>query len=329
METGLAGWIEIFRVGKQTDSKGVERTFTEADLDQMVQNAWGSSPIPHVITHKELYSPFAYAQAVELRREADKLLARSANIEPQFEKLVADGRLYSRSVRMIPTEQGWKITHIAWLGAEPPAIDGLAPIQFSAEPSAIDFSFPTKPTSPEGAPVNDKTNSGGGAGLTQADIDAAVEKAKRETAADFAQDKARLEAELKLERDNQRKALWQDRINTTIRDGRLTPAQAEGMAEFALGLSDGAIEFARNTGGKDEVVKVASDKWFVDFVAKLPKQVAMAHGGNRCGVGGSGVDLQDADAIAKVAVEYQAEMLKKGITISASAAVAHVTKGDK
>ncbi len=63
-------------------------------------------------------------------------------------------------------------------------------------------------------------------------------------------------------------------------------------------------------------------------MARLPKQVAMAADG-----GGSdandAMDIGDADAIARAAVEYQAAMQAKGIVIGASAAVAHVTKGGK
>lgn len=321
--TGLTGWLEIFKSGTHTDSKGVDRTFTNADLELIVNNSWSSLPIPHVITHQELYSPFAYAQAVELCREGDSIYARNANIEPQFEKLVKEGRLYSRSVRLMPVENGWKITHIAWLGAEPPAVEGLAPVQFSSANTSIDFSF--NAYKPEKIVVSDKGS--GGAGFTQADIDAAKEAAKREAAADFSREKAKLEAELKVERDNQRKVIWKGRIDAAIREGRLTPAQAEGMAEFALGLPVDAIEFSRG-GDKPETVKTTGEQWFIDFMARLPKQVAMAADG-----GGSdandAMDIGDADAIARAAVEYQAAMQAKGIVIGASAAVAHVTKGGK
>lgn len=323
---GLTDWIEIFRIGKQTDSKGVERTFGEADLFQIVDNFRYCAPVPHVITHQELYSPFAYAQIVDLKVENGVLLAKSANIEPQFEKLVADGRLYSRSVRLIPTEKGWKLTHLAWLGAEPPAVEGLAPVQFAAADNAIDFSLSTI-RKPEGSVVSDK-GSGGSAGFTQADLDAAKDAAKREAVAEFSREKARLEAELKVERDNQRKVVWKGRIDAAIREGRLTPAQAEGMAEFALGLPSESIEFSRG-GDKPETVKTTGEQWFIDFMARLPKQVAMAKDANDQATKNTGLDMDNADAIAAAAVEYQAVMQQKGITISASAAVAHVTKGGK
>jgi hypothetical protein len=101
------------------------------------------------------------------------------------------------------------------------------------------------------------------------------------------------------------------------------------MTEFALQLPADAIEFSRGTTDKPETIKVGNDQWFADFVAKLPKQVAMAKDANHQGDNSTGLDMDNADAIAAAAVEYQAVMQQKGITISASAAVAHVTKGDK
>lgn len=138
---GLADWVEVFRAGGQTDSQGRTRTFTQADLDQVVANHDPAHPAPHVITHKELYSPFAYAQAAELKREGDSLYLKSKNVEPQFEKLIQDGRLYERSVRLLPTPKGWKLGHIAWLGAEPPAVEGMAPVSFSADAAGFDFTM--------------------------------------------------------------------------------------------------------------------------------------------------------------------------------------------
>ncbi|EIJ33327.1 hypothetical protein Thini_0690 [Thiothrix nivea DSM 5205] len=324
--SGLAGWLEIFRAGTRADSKGVERTFTQADLEQIVNNSWSGDPIPHVITHQELYSPFAYAKSPEIRVNGDLIESRQTDIEPQFEKLVKDGRLYSRSVRMIPTERGWKITHIAWLGAEPPAVEGLAPVQFSADGNPVDFSYPIKSTSPEDG-MTDKGKSGGDAGYTQADVDRMVNEAKQAAAAEFSSQKAALEAELKVERDSKARAEWQATIDKACTEGRLTPAQAEGMADFALQLPATAIEFSRGDDSNKSTVKTDAKQWFADFVGKLPKQVAMASDAG--GDGQPGVDKTDADAIASAAVEYQAAMSQKGIIISASQAVAHVVGGSK
>lgn len=140
---GLTDWVEIFKAGKQTDSKGRTQEFTATDLDQVVSNLDPTHPPKHVITHRELYSPFGYGDIVELKRDGDSLFARSDNIEPQFDALVKNGRLPERSVRLVPSDQGWKLGHLAWLGAEPPAVEGLAPVQYSANADEV-FEFTMK-----------------------------------------------------------------------------------------------------------------------------------------------------------------------------------------
>ncbi len=134
---GLTDWFPVFRAGRQTDSRGRTAHYSRDDLDQMVANHDPAHPAPHVITHKELYSPFAYARTAELKREGDVLFAKAADVEPQFERLVKDGRLSERSVRIRKTDKGWSVGHIAWLGAEPPAVEGLAPVQFEQDEQSV------------------------------------------------------------------------------------------------------------------------------------------------------------------------------------------------
>lgn len=144
---GLTDWFPVFRAGRQTDSLGRTAQYTRDDLDQMVANHDPAHPAPHVITHKELYSPFAYARTAGLKRDGDVLLAKAEDVDPQFEKLVRDGRLSERSVRIRKTDQGWRVGHIAWLGAEPPAVEGLAPVQFEQDDqSAHDYQMDTLAT---------------------------------------------------------------------------------------------------------------------------------------------------------------------------------------
>lgn len=136
---GLTDWVEIFRAGTQTSSNGTTQTFSETDLDQMVANHSSDHAIPHVITHNEMYSPFSYASGKELKREGKSLYVKSDQVEPQFSKLLEEGRLFNRSIRLTPAEQGYQVAHIAWLGAEPPAVKGMAPVSFADTASGLDF----------------------------------------------------------------------------------------------------------------------------------------------------------------------------------------------
>lgn len=135
--SGLENWFPIFRSGTHTDSSGRTSTFTDADLDGIVERYdSASSPAPCVITHDELYSPFAYGQIGEIKNADGVLQAKCkpGSVEPQFERLVADGNLYNRSVQLLPERDsgGYRLGHVAFLGAEPPAVQGMEPIQMSA-----------------------------------------------------------------------------------------------------------------------------------------------------------------------------------------------------
>ena len=128
--SGLSDWFTVFCAGTHTDSKRRTATFTREDLDGIVDAYDPEQPSPCVITHQELYSPFGYAQVEALRRDGDMLQARCAadSIEPQFASLVEDGRLQNRSVQLLPqADGGYRLGHVAFLGAEPPAVEGLAP----------------------------------------------------------------------------------------------------------------------------------------------------------------------------------------------------------
>lgn len=372
---GLGDWVHIFSAGEQTDSKGRKHNFTQADLDSVIANHDAVHPAPHVITHKELYSPFAFGQSAELKRDGDHLYVKSKNINPDFEKLVEKGALYERSVRLVPMENGgWKLGHIAWLGAEPPAVEGLEPVQFSAEPEALDFAMSNDTYTPnvlvkmlrrfrewmigeksieaadrvipeyELESLADHVNylreqnrkpspefSQQPEGdiempFTQEQLDAAVAQAKADAAAEFEQSQTTLQAQLDAERRKNRAAEFSRDVDALIDAGKLTPAQAQGMSDFMLQLSDAddaAFEFS---AGEAQTVKKNPLQWFRDFAAALPKQVDL---GERGAGEKSDVDMTDASALAKAAADYQAAERAKGVEISVTTAMSHVLKGAK
>lgn len=139
----LKGWVEIFRAGTHTDSKGVEFKASQADLDQIVANhALGRAPA--VIGHPKSNGP-AYAWTKDLRRDGDSLFAAFDDINPAFDDGVALGAYRNRSIRVIrDSKHGLRLRHVGWLGAEPPAIDGLSPdaVDFSADEDGVEsFDF--------------------------------------------------------------------------------------------------------------------------------------------------------------------------------------------
>lgn len=173
--------------------------------------------------------------------------------------------------------------------------------------------------------------------FTQEQLDAAVAKAtaaaeaagkaagKQEAEAAFAQEKTTLEAQLLAEKKLKAKGEWDGKVKALIAEGKLTPAQAEGLSEFALTLPESTLEFSRGDGDGKQTVKTATRDWFADFLKALPKQVAMKKDAKTGGDDGESGDwTQDPEKVAAKAVEYQAEQRSKGLEISTAAAVNHV-----
>lgn len=139
---GLRGFVEVFKAGTHTDSKGRQITFSHVDVDQMIANhQLGAAPA--VIGHPKDTAP-AYAQVEEYKREGDSLFAKFTKINPAFEAGVESGAYFNRSVSVFKDGQrGWRVRHVGWLGAAPPAIDGLQPVEFSAaDENCFEFSAP-------------------------------------------------------------------------------------------------------------------------------------------------------------------------------------------
>ena len=127
---GLDDWVEVFYSGDHTDSKGQAISFTHADLDQMVANVALGKP-PAVLGHPKHDDP-AYGWA-DLRRDGDSLYAKFSDLDPRFVAGVDSGAYRNRSVYVLKDKaHGWRVRHIGWLGAAPPALDGLQGLAYQA-----------------------------------------------------------------------------------------------------------------------------------------------------------------------------------------------------
>ena len=361
--SGLADWFSIFRAGQHTSSDGVTRRFSRGDLDKIIERYDGSSsPSPCVITHDEVYSPFAWAQVDALKRDGDVLLAqcKPETIEPQFAELVEGGRLYNRSVQLLPAGgggEGWRLGHVAFLGAEPPAVNGLEPIRFAA--SGVTFEAEEAwealegkreradiwsalrklaekvfgPTDADGivkqwAVDEAREEAGRAAAEAERQEEEMATREKKETAeyAKLEAEKARLEAErgeLAAKRLEFAREAAVKRVEALLEAGKLTPATAEGLAEFAVRIdaaTEGVIEFSK--GG--EKVKTRPSEYLFSLVEA---SAASSPLGNEIAGGrtNGGVDIEDAGSIREAALEYQAAERNKGRMVSDTAAVQHVT----
>jgi hypothetical protein len=108
-------------------------------------------------------------------------------------------------------------------------------------------------------------------------------------------------------------------VDGLVKDGRVLPAQRDGLVHFMAGLQvDGIVEF----GEGDKAVKKPATEWFRSYLASQPKIVDFTERGK------DGVTAGDLSAveISRRAVEFQESEKKAGREISVTAAVTHVTQ---
>lgn len=378
---GFDNWVEVFEGGQQTDSKGVTREFTDAQLDEVVAN---HKPAPIVIGHPKTDSP-AYGWTESLRRVGKKLEAKFGNVQAAFAKMVEDKRFPNRSVKFRLGPKGLELVHVGWLGAAPPAIEGLKPVEFAAGDDGMEFEFAARegyalrllagglrrmrefllvkfgqeeadayapdyqiselerlgaeiddtqrplfaaPQPKEDINVDkkdgkDKKGDDSVQTFSQADIDNARQEGA--AAADTERKlREKAEAELAEFRRGAAKTKAENQVKQWVEtDRKLTPAQAEGLAEFMAALGDELlIEFSAH-GAKegDAPVKVSQAEFIRRFVDKLvPKIEFGRHGADV----DPSVDVGDTSAILASAQEYQRKQAEAGHVIDIARAINHI-----
>lgn len=132
-------WFEVFTAGTHTDSAGNKREWTEADLDKIVANYNGQTAheAPLVVGHPEHNSP-SFGWVESLKREGKRLLAKAKDVMPEFADLVKKRTYPKRSISLYPD---MTLRHIGFLGGMPPAVKGLADIQFKTGEQASTYEF--------------------------------------------------------------------------------------------------------------------------------------------------------------------------------------------
>ena len=279
----LPDGIEIFRPGRHTDDQGIAHHFSEADVDGMAASynpALREAPL--TVGHpKDNLPAYGWVKAVS-RNAAGVLAITPHNVEPQFAEMVADKRFPKRSASFYPpqspnnpTPGKWYLRHVAFLGAQPPAIAGLKDIQFSEDDAGGAVSF----SEIEPAPSTPQES----LSMTEAEIKAmqeqlAAEKKAREKAeADAAESKkkadtAQAETASFAERARaDRKAGFVSFAETQVEAGRLLPKDKAMTVATLDALADAQpVEFAEG----DTTRKVSPAQWLQDLIAKAPPAVS-------------------------------------------------------
>ena len=295
----LPDGIEIFRPGRHIDDQGVAHNFSDSDVDGMAASynpALREAPL--TVGHPKDNLP-AYGWVKAVARNADGVLAITPhNVEPQFAEMVAAKRFPKRSACFYPpqapnnpTPGKWYLRHVAFLGAQPPAIAGLKDIQFSEDDAggAVSFSESAEPSTPQES-----------LSMTEAEIKAmqeqlAVEKKAREEAEAkaVAESKRATEAEAatasfaeKARAD--RKAGFVSFAETQVGAGRVLPKDKDMVVATLEVLADAQpVEFAEG----DTTRKVSPAQWFQDLFASAKPVVNFGEF-----AGGSGQSAAQAGA---------------------------------
>jgi len=136
-------WIEIFRTGTQMDSAGVEKEWSEAELQAMATkyNDQSEHEAPIVVGHAKNNEP-AYGWVDKLKQEGSKLFASLKQVDTKFKELVNKGRYKTVSMALYPD---MLLRHVAFLGAVPPAVKGLKPVEFAEDKEFTEYEIASEP----------------------------------------------------------------------------------------------------------------------------------------------------------------------------------------
>jgi len=250
----MSKWFGIFKSGTHTNGAGVEKTYTNEDLDSIVARynpAEFKAPI--VIGHPKTDDP-AYGWIGEVKRVGSMLFAKASEVVPEFAEAVNKGFFKNRSIAL---NKDGSLRHVGFLGAVPPAVKGLGDVSFSEEDQTETFEEETTAfdISDEillALEENEKLKA------TFADLQttAANETAAKEAAAQ----------ELDRLRLVMRKTEYQQFLNEQIAYGNVLPAQAETITTI-LNFLD-TVQFAQGETFAEGAEPVAL---FKQFIKGLPK----------------------------------------------------------
>ncbi len=367
--------IHIFRPGRHTSMQGATIDFGESDL---IATAKAYDPTRHeaplVIGHPRADAP-AWGWVGGLTADEGGLFATPRQLDPAFAEMVRAGRFKKVSASFYtpdsphnPVPGVYYLRHVGFLGAQPPAVKGLAPVPVNfaegdTEEGCVSFDFAESPgllrwladlfrglreyvVEKDGAETADRAiPSYAVSGLQEmaaasaaqaAEIPAFAENLtppkeksmqKQETPPaeniDFAETKARadeLERKVAYLTGIARKERASRVVDKALADGRLTPAQSVGLADFMAGLDEEAtFDFAED-GGKTTSMSPAA--FMAAFLERLPRQVDFSE----AAPGGEEAPDTSSNDIAQRALAYCEEMRAKGVTVSVTDAVAHVSK---
>ena len=287
LPTTLPGGIEIFRAGRHIDDAGVAHHFSDADVDGMAASynpALREAPL--TVGHPADNLP-AYGWVKSVARNAGGVLTIAPhNVEPQFAEMVAARRFPKRSASFYPpqapnnpTPGKWYLRHVAFLGAQPPAIAGLKDIQFSAGDAdgAVNFSESVTTTETVTQESDDMSKELQDK-LDKATADLQAEKAARATAEANAATATQAATDAKAQATSfaekartDRKAGFVSFAESQVTAGKLLPKDKDMAVATLEQLADATpVQFSEGTTTRT----VSHAQWLQDLIAQAKPAVS-------------------------------------------------------
>jgi hypothetical protein len=263
--------IPFFRPGNHTASDGRVINFTAADLEAAAAAySPGLHHAPLVIGHPATDSP-AYGWVSMLTMGQDNVLAATPEkVDPGLIDLYDRGAYTKVSASWYPpgapgnpVPQAWYLRHIGFLGAQPPAVKGLPPAQFSSDRNAV--SIEVDMITPTATPTATPTPTAATADFAERERSLMARETAlqaRETAL-AAQEAARQQADC---------AQFCEGL---VRSGQLLPRDTLSATAllFALRGAPAHADFAEQIQGQTQSQPRSPDSWMRDFLSRLPVQV--------------------------------------------------------
>ena len=276
--------IEIFRAGRHTDDSGAVHNFSAADVSGMVASydpALREAPL--TVGHPAHNLPaYGWVKGLAVNGTGN-LVMNTHQVQPQFAEMVDSKLFKKRSASFYPPSHpnnpkpgNWYLRHVAFLGAQPPAIAGLA--DFAEGDCADTISFSEPLFNQEQIRMSKELQDQLAASQAQAAIaDAARSKAEGEAT----EAKAKL-AQFAEAAQRERVASFTSFCETQIKTGCLLPKEKDAAVAVMTTLAD-AKEVSFSEAGATKTVSAVD--WLKDLIARAKPVVSF--GEHAAGTGGN------------------------------------------
>lgn len=310
-------FCNILKTGKFTDSKGNEHEFTREKLDKICENFEKvHKNVPICVGHPVSGAP-AYGWLDKVKRVGDDLYCTFKDVQKEFAEAVNKGLFKNRSISL---DKDLNIRHLAFLGAQAPAVKGLEDFCFEADENAADIEFSDFADAETLDMLFGKTPEPAAKTPEPEKTDDELEKVKKELS-EQTQKAEELAKELETEREKAKIKDFEDFAAGAVENGNILPKHKNGIVNILLAADRfKTFDFA-DAGEKDAVQSVK------DFIGEL-KAIDLKPAFPDPGAISDFADYTPADW-ARAISKAKTDAKNGGYTIDTATAVQNIKKGEK